>query len=142
MNDVINLALVLFIFAVIVVTGSALLTGGFDAEADQVLQNGLNASDVIESAPRTISVKEMNRQPRKQKPIITYGEQRPVLNEGKPDLPCEECKDPKWTLTDYRDSPMFKPGGMYSGHIGDDGNWVFDNPKAGNPFRSVIKRRR
>lgn len=44
----------------------------WNAEADGVLVNGLNASGILED-----------------------GQGAPVLNQGKPALPCAECKD--WT---------------------------------------------
>lgn len=55
------------------------ITGRESAEADNVLRSDFNASGVIESAPVTI---EEYR-----------GDRPPVLNQGKPSLPCPECKD-------------------------------------------------
>lgn len=66
----------LLCIAVLLVVGTAWLSTlsaiRWNAEADGVLQNGLNAGGVIES--------------RQQAPP-------PILNPGKPPLPCPECKD-------------------------------------------------
>lgn len=115
--------------AILLIVGAFWLSVGsvfrWNAEADGVLRSGFNATGIIEPGkPQTRTVED-------------YRQNRPpVLNQGKAKLPCAECQDPKWTLTDYRDSPMFKPGGIYSGHIGPDGNWELDNRKIVEaPFR-------
>ena len=79
----------------------------WNAEADSVLQNGLNATGIIESAKPSESTS-------------------PVLNPGKPALACPECAN--YVLTDYRRSPsVFGPNGLYKGHFkGDD--FIFDTP--------------
>jgi len=94
----------LLCIAVLLVIGAAWLSTigalHWNAEADGVLQNGLNASGVIETAP--------------------------ILNPGKPALPCPECAG--YVLTDYRNSPsVYGPKGLYKGHFKGD-RFVFDTP--------------
>jgi hypothetical protein len=80
----------------------------WNAEADGVLVNGLNASGILEDG---------------------QGAPVPVLNQGKPALPCPECAG--YVLTDWRRSPTVfgGKGSLYPGHrVGN--RWVFDNPPA------------
>ena len=75
----------------------------WNAEADGVLVNELNASGILED-----------------------GQGAPVLNQGKPALPCPECAG--YVLTDWRRSPtVYGPNGLYKGHFKGD-EFIFDTP--------------
>jgi hypothetical protein len=64
------------------------------------------------------------------------GQTAPVLNQGKPALPCPQCAN--YVLTDYRRSPtVFGPNGLYKGHF--KGNeFIFDTtPTMENLFQKT-----
>jgi hypothetical protein len=114
MTALLNFALILLIIVIVVVMGSIVGAWHFNAEADAVLRSDFNASPIIEIT-NTVGIEEYRR-----------GQTAPILNPGKPILPCPECAN--YVLTDYRRSPtVFGPNGLYKGHFRGD-VFIFDTP--------------
>lgn len=128
MTALLNSALILLIIVIVAVMGSIVGAWLFNAEADAVLRSDFNASPIIE-VTNTVGIEEHRR-----------GQTAPILNPGKPILPCPECAN--YVLTDYRRSPtVFGPNGLYRDHFQGD-EFIFDTPPTKeNLFRKTRPER-
>lgn len=93
----------------VLLTISAIMIGS-------VLATGAWQQEAVDLEPvQTVGIEEYRR-----------GQTAPVLNPGKPNLPCPECAN--YVLTDYRRSPtVFGPSGLYKGQFKGE-KFIFDAP--------------